>query len=177
MGNDPAPPVPDKHVTWEELQKLRQNWEELAARVAEMEADANGDKEPAPLLQFGDAKLAAIATSIFNARKRRLELFDASLFGEPAWDMLLTLFIARTRGEMLSTRSLCALGGVPHTTGLRRIDELEAKGLIRRARDPIDARVMQIQICPKGYELMRQYVIDGITRFQMPMPDQSSPTS
>ena len=167
----------ERHVTWAELQRRRQNWEELAARVTEMEAGAPSDKMPAPVLEFGEAKLAAIATSIYNARRRRLELFDPALFGEPAWDMLLNLFIAKARGEVLSTAALCSVGGVPHATGLRRIDHLEAKGLIERSRDPADARVTQIQITPKGYRLMRQYVIDGITRFQMPMPDHSVPAS
>ena len=164
---------PDQHVTWAELQRLRKNWEELAARVAEMEACAPNDKTPAPALDFGEAKLAAIATSIYNARRRRLELFDAALFGEPAWDMLLNLFISKARDEVLSTAALCSLAGVPHATGLRRIDHLETKGLIERSRDPADARVTQIQITPKGYQLMRKYVTDGITRFQMPMPETS----
>lgn len=165
MDTDPGEPV-----TSVELEKLRQNWEELSSRVAEIEAAALAS-DTLPTLDFSDGKLAAIASSIHDARKRRLNLFDASLFGEPAWDMLLTLFIARCRGEQVTTTRLCAAGGAPHATGLRWIGLLNSQGLLQRLRAPEDARVMLIELTETGYALMRRYVIDGIAQFQMPLPD------
>lgn len=166
MGNDRP-----SSVTWLELERLRKNWEELASRVAEIEASATANEHAAPNLDFGDSKLAAIASSIRDARERRLNLFDAALFGEPAWDMLLNLFIAKCRGEHMTTSRLCSAGGAPQATGLRWIGQLQKQGLLRRFRAPDDARVMLIEMTPDGYDLMRRYVTDGIAQFQMPLPD------
>jgi len=165
MKNDPGRPV-----TSAELEKLRKNWEDLSSRVAEIEAAAVAS-DSLPTLDFSDNKLGAIASSIHNARKRRLSLFDGSLFGEPAWDMLLTLFIARCRGEQVTTTRLCAAGGAPHATGLRWISVLHRQGLLQRIRDQSDARVIRIELTETGYALMRRYVTDGIAQFQMPLPD------
>jgi hypothetical protein len=159
-----------KPVTSAELEKLRQNWEELSSRVAEIEAAAVAS-DSLPTLDFSDNKLGAIASSIHNARQRRLRLFDGSLFGEPAWDMLLTLFIARCRGEQVTTTRLCTASGAPHATGLRWIGLLDRQGLLQRLRAPDDARVMLIELTDTGYALMRRYVTDGIAQFQMPLPD------
>jgi DNA-binding MarR family transcriptional regulator len=161
---------PGKPVTSAELEKLRQNWEELSSRVAEIEAAAAAN-DTLPTLDFSDSKLGAIASSIHDARKRRLNLFDALLFGEPAWDMLLTLFVARCRGEQLTTTRLCAATGSPRATGLRWIGLLSNQGLLQRLRAPKDARVTLIELTATGYALMRRYVIDGIAQFQMPLPD------
>jgi len=162
---------PTHPVTWRDLERLRTNWEELAARVAEIEANAKGSGEAPPSLDFDEEKLAAIASSIYAARRRRNELFDPSLFGEPAWDMLLILFVCKARGDEISTSALCARSNTPHATGLRWIDRLQKQGLVRRTRAAGDSRVMLVEVTANGYSLMRRYVIGGIARFQMPLPD------
>lgn len=174
-GDEMANEIPDREMaqpaTWRELEKLRKNWEELAARVAEIESNAKDREAAPPALDFDDEKLAAIASSIYAARKRRTELFDPALFGEPAWDMLLILFISKARGEQLSTSILCSRSSTPHATGLRWIERLQEKELVTRQRASGDSRVMWVEITATGYRLMRRYVIGGIARFQMPLPD------
>jgi DNA-binding MarR family transcriptional regulator len=171
MNDKPAGPSEAQPVTWRELEMLRRNWEELASRGAEIEASA-GENELTPLsLDFDEAKLAAIASSIYASRVRRTELFARSLFGEPAWDMLLILFIAKARGERLSTTDLSSRANTPHSTGLRWIGRLQKHGLLTRERDTADSRVMWVGLTVNGYSLMRRYVLDGIARFQMPLPD------
>ena len=44
-------------------------------------------------------------------------------------------------------------------------------GLLRRYRAPDDARLMLIEITPKGYQLMRQCLSEGVTRFEVPVPE------
>jgi hypothetical protein len=158
-------------VTWRELETLRRNWEQLASRVAEIEAAAREDEATPLALDFDEEKLAAIASSIYASRVRRTELFGPSLFGEPAWDMLLIAFIAKARGNRLSTTALSASAGTPHATGLRWISRLQKDGLLTRERDSTDTRVMWVDLTATGYALMRRYVLDGIARFQMPLPD------
>jgi hypothetical protein len=50
------------------------------------------------------------------------------LFGEPAWDILLDLFIAHCRGDDLQVSSVCIEASVPSTTILRWIARLESEG-------------------------------------------------
>jgi hypothetical protein len=151
--------------------QLRETMEELARRVADLEAKGAEAGVPAPSLEFSDSKLATIATSIYRARRRRESLFDTALFGEPAWDMLLDLFINGVRGVRVSTTSLCLAASVPQTTGLRWIDQLVEHGLARRYTPPDDGRLKLVEITTEGFRRMRRYVSEGVTRFEMPTPD------
>lgn len=171
MKDERRDPGQAEPVTWRELEKLRRNWEELASRVAEIEAAAKGNDVTPLSLDFDEEKLAAIASSIYASRVRRTELFSPSLFGEPAWDMLLILFISKARGDRLSTTQLSSRTSTPYATGLRWIARLQKKGLLSRERDLEDSRVMWVDLTATGYSLMRRYLLDGIARFQMPLPD------
>ena len=150
---------------------LLETIETLAQRVAELEARALEAGEPSRPLGFSDDKLATIATSIYRTRQQRARYFDPALFGEPAWDMLLDLFIARVRGARVSTTSLCLAAKVPQATGLRWVGELVKAGYARRYRAPDDARLKLVEITPEGFRLMRRCVGDGVTRFEWPVPD------
>ena len=110
--------------------ELRATIDKLTKRIADFEA-ASGDGAP-PHGKLTDEKLATIAMSIYRARRRRSKFFEASLFAEPAWDMLLDLFVACVRGRKVSVTSLCRAAEVSDATGLRWIDMLEGKSLVRR---------------------------------------------
>ncbi len=144
---------------------------ELTQRVAELEAKAVDDGLGAPALELSDDKLATLASSIYRTRQQRRKYFDPALFAEPAWDMLLDLFINRVRGARVSTTSLCLAAGVPQATGVRWIGVLAGQTLIRRYRAPDDARLMLVDITPQGYQLMRRCLSDSVIRFDWPMPD------
>lgn len=150
---------------------LRETIETLARRVAELEARARESAEPPRSLGFSDDKLATIATSIYRTRQQRARYFDPALFGEPAWDMLLDLFIARVRGARVSTTGVCLAAKVPQATGLRWVGQLVKAGLARRFRAPDDARLKLVEISDEGYCLMRRCLSEGVTRFEMPVPD------
>ena len=152
-------------------QILRETIETLAQRIDELEARTLDSSEAVRSLGFSDEKLATIAASIYRSRQRRGGYFDTALFGEPAWDMLLDLFIAKVRGARVSTTSLCLAASVPQATGLRWVGELVKAGLARRYRAPDDARLKLVEITPQGYRLMRRYLAEGVTVFEMPIPD------
>ena len=143
----------------------------LASRVAELEQRLGSDSEAAPGLGFSDRKVAILAHSIYRARQRRLKHFDAELFGEPAWDMLLDLFVHFVRGERVSTTSLGLAARVPHATAHRWIDILIAKGLVERLPATDDRRLSIIELTPVGFRQVRDYVVEGIGKFDMPAPD------
>ena len=86
------------------------------------------------------AALAEFAARLRRVRMRRNEIFGAPLFRDPAWDMLLELFVANERGVCLSVSSVCYASGVPMTTALRQLTRLEEQGLIEREGDRGDNR-------------------------------------
>ncbi|WP_225204587.1 winged helix DNA-binding protein [Novosphingobium huizhouense] len=98
-----------------------------------------------------------LAKALYDLRRRR----DAAnpvkgLFGEPGWDILLDLYLARHRNEDLQVSSVCIEAGVPSTTILRWIARLEREGLVYRADDRGDARRRYVRLTPDGYGLMQR---------------------
>ena len=101
-----------------------------------------------------DARNLSVALQLYEARRRR----DAAasikgLFGEPGWDILLDLFIARKTRAALQVSSVCAGAGVPSTTILRWIARLEREGLLSRTADQDDARRRYVSLTSKGLKL------------------------
>lgn len=103
-------------------------------------------------------RLAAIANAEYGARRRRDRLFHANLFAEPAWDMLLDLFVQQHHGRPVSVHSLCVAAAVPQTTALRWIGKLADMGLVDRRPSPHDNRVTHIVLSEAGAQLMETYL-------------------
>lgn len=142
--------------------------EQLARRIAGIEALLYFPDDPTSARDFSDDALAAIASRVYGSRRRRARHFDPTMFGDPAWDMLLDLFIARARGKEVQTLSLCMASGVPGTTALRWIAVLEKHGLVERRATPHDRRAKLIALTQHGYRVMRQYLIEGIEASDLP---------
>jgi DNA-binding MarR family transcriptional regulator len=83
---------------------------------------------------------ALLARALIRQRRLRTDFLPATLFGEPAWDMLLDLYAAHYEGRPVSVSSLCIASSVPSTTALRAIEAMEREGCILRERDPSDGR-------------------------------------
>lgn len=98
------------------------------------------------------------AETFFRIRRGRREIFGTSLFSDPAWDMLLDLYIARGRGWHVSTSWTCAATNCPPSTALRWLELLERDGLIERYDDDLDKRVRCVALTSKGVEGMNEFV-------------------
>ena len=81
---------------------------------------------------------ALVRLEIELLRMRRRLIGDEQ--GDPVWAMVLELCAARLEDRELSVTSLCLASGLPITTALRRLDELEHDGRIRRNPDRSDRR-------------------------------------
>lgn len=81
-----------------------------------------------------------------RARRNREAYFPEGLFADPAWDLLLDLYVAQTEGREVSVSSACIAAGVPATTGLRWLASLEKKALITRHQDHQDGRRSWVKI-------------------------------
>jgi DNA-binding MarR family transcriptional regulator len=88
---------------------------------------------------FPEAR-ARLARSLIRQRRLRSDFLPATLFAEPAWDMLLDLYAACYEGKPVAVSSLCIAANVPSTTALRNIDAMTRAGCLERRRDPKDAR-------------------------------------
>lgn len=104
------------------------------------------------------AAKAEVAREIYTQRRRRAALFgSADLFGEPAWDILLDLYIAEAEGKTVSVSSACIGSAAPPTTGLRWLGVLAENDLILREHDPEDQRRVLVCLTERGLNAMDQF--------------------
>lgn len=99
-------------------------------------------------------KLSRMAYQEYQERNLRAEYFDFCLFGEPAWDILLDLFIAKAGGLRISVTSACIASRVPPTTALRWLNVLERRDLILRDTDRTDKRRTWVELSDQGFQAM-----------------------
>jgi hypothetical protein len=131
------------------------------ARSLELKSDSATENESA-MPQLGDALDLPIFTQharqAYRDRRWRDRIFQADdLFGEPAWDILLDLFVAAKERRRISVTSACIGAAVPPTTALRWIAILERAGLVQREADSADGRRAYVMLSPTGYAKMVQY--------------------
>lgn len=82
----------------------------------------------------------AMATAWMRARGQRDDAFGGDLFFDPAWSILLELYVHHRHRTAMSITSLCVAAKIPPSTGLRWIALLEKRGLVNRESDPFDRR-------------------------------------
>lgn len=98
-----------------------------------------------------------LVRQIIANRQRRARFFDAQLFADPAWDMLLDLTAAHGEGRKVSVTSLCIAANVPATTALRWLSQMVEAGVFCRAADPIDKRRVFIALSDDAMAGMAGY--------------------
>ena len=91
---------------------------------------------------------------IIRIRAERRKFLPAHLFADPAWDMLLDLYLADILSQRISISSLCIASNVPASTALRWITTLQREGLVERAGDPYDHRRYFTSLSEKGMAAM-----------------------
>ena len=91
-------------------------------------------------------ELVQVAKRIKAVRDSRAAFLDSSLFGEPAWNMLLALFVAAGERYALSISALCAESGAPASTAARAINRLLGLKMVRRVPNPSDNRSAYIEL-------------------------------
>lgn len=97
------------------------------------------------------------AIELYKNRRIRGKFFRTDIFGEPAWDMMLDLFINRMQNKQISVSSACLASNVPATTGLRWLKQLESCGLIERVGKTDDQRVVWVKLSDDAMEGMFAY--------------------
>lgn len=95
-------------------------------------------------------ELAKCASVLKRQIKLRADFLPEAATVEPAWSMLLELFIQFSGGALVSTKSLYLAARCPQTTALRYLESLEAADLITRTRSVSDRRVTMVGLTKKG---------------------------
>ena len=105
-----------------------------------------------------DPDMLAFTRRMINERYRRFQYFDGHLFSDPAWDIMLELFVAEIEVREVPVTNLCFTSNVPDTTVLRWIKTLCHEELVVRHKDKIDKRRVLVQLTRPASEAMRRYV-------------------
>jgi DNA-binding MarR family transcriptional regulator len=95
---------------------------------------------------------------IILARRIRASLFAADLFSDPAWDLLLVLFLARLRQQKMTLWQLARETGVSESTAARWLDALGRTDLVRRRSGQSGSRAMLVELSPRGTGAMQQWL-------------------
>ena len=81
------------------------------------------------------AEQAAQAKEILELWQRRNAVFGPHLFGDPAWDIMLDLYVAGLEGRFVRLVELCG-GCMPTSVVLRWIDALARDGFVTVGNAP-----------------------------------------
>ena len=119
-------------------------------------------------LRDSAADADAASRALANARKasrrrllRRQLVGHDELFGEPAWEILIDLFIQEGEARPVSTSSACIASGVSNSTALRLLQRLCDAGLIIREADRDDGRRNYVRLSPALAHRLTAYFAEG----------------
>ena len=99
----------------------------------------------------------AMIECIVRGRRLREQFFDAVLFADPAWDILLDLYLSRLEQRRTTVSNLCSAAAAPATTALRYLNTLVDRGLVVRRPNPLDLRVVYVELADAAFDCMQQY--------------------
>ncbi len=113
---------------------------------------ARGYRQPADRKLFLDLAKRAL----FERQQRSTHLTKA-IFGEPAWDVLLVLYIADSVGGKQTIGNIASLVDVPVSTVVRWVRQLERESLVRREPHPHDRRMVFVRLGERGRDVLDRY--------------------
>ena len=97
----------------------------------------------------------ARAEAIYVGRRMRDSLFPDGLFGEPAWDILLAVFLAHSQGKDADASEVLLECNVPKSTGMRVVALLIERGLIVNQTD--DEEPNRVALSTTALRAMRRF--------------------
>lgn len=104
----------------------------------------------------------AMAKALLIQSAVRRDMFKG-LFRQPAWDMLLTAYVALHEGAELTESAVCAHSGEPVSNARRWLRRMEQDGLIRRGGVPGDVTTVSVAITNGAADRLRQLLEDLIS--------------
>ncbi|WP_233998884.1 MarR family transcriptional regulator [Erythrobacter sp. YT30] len=128
-------------------------------KVKTQSEQLSNEKSGAPAFNSSRPRLPdpGFVRRVIAARQTRAKFFDAELFADPAWDMLLDLTAAHGENIRVSVTSLCIAASVPATISLRWLKQMVDCGIFERIADPSDKRRAFIALSSTSLEGMARY--------------------
>ncbi|MEZ5743635.1 MAG: winged helix DNA-binding protein [Sphingomonadaceae bacterium] len=139
-------------------QSIRQLAENLTEKVDQLEASLDQNQATKGSSRFDlERHLPELKRMAELERKARLERYSYlpnAILGEPAWDIMVDLFIQYCDRRRISVSSALVASNVPSTTALRYIEHLVHEGLVARTPSEHDKRVTFVELTSEGFEAM-----------------------
>jgi DNA-binding MarR family transcriptional regulator len=160
-----APPARTLVVSERDIRAARR----LLSLIVEGEHSEAGFEHEAPTSRATDTSSATLlrrAREEFENRRRRSRIFGRDMFGEPAWDMLLVLYIQDAAGPRETVGRLIKYSGTSASSAKRWIAFLSERGFVKRVSHPTDARTWFVELTDKGRQSVSVFfsetVISGV---------------
>jgi DNA-binding MarR family transcriptional regulator len=104
------------------------------------------------------SSLAAKARLVLSSRLVREQYFHRDLFGEPAWEILLALYVIEDSGGRFTISKLAECIKAPLSTVVRWVKTLEEQSLVSRVNHPTDRRIAFVKLLAKGRQALDDYL-------------------
>jgi len=154
---DIAPTAVSELVPESYLQPLADELVAIVARLRDVAA-APASTQRSQRSERSERRYLALARQAYALRRKRAAIFgNPELFGEPAWDILLDLYIAHADGKPVSVSSACIGSAAPPTTGLRWLGVLAEEGLVVRENYADDHRRVLVRLTRAGITAMERF--------------------
>jgi len=115
-----------------------------AERIARQTRKLIEDAERAAATHNAD--LTEFARQLLAGRKQRDRYFDPVLFSNPAWDILLNLYVADAEGRRLNVLESCTASTVPQGVALRWLGLFKQEEMVIEMPDPARPRHTVIRL-------------------------------
>lgn len=89
-------------------------------------------------------------------RRQRYLVFPKSIFGEPAWEMILELYVSNQEDRILTVTDLCRASFEAQSTALRWIAILEQHEYLSKRQDSCDGRRVFVHATSKLIEAVER---------------------
>jgi DNA-binding MarR family transcriptional regulator len=117
-------------------------------------APASGNLAPE---QIEAEALLERAKSILRIRQSRERLLGRAMIGEPAFDLLMCLYV-RSDERDTSLTTLANTAAVPYSSAIRWITYLSDKGLVARTVSDRDRRVICVGLTTRGRAIVDEFL-------------------
>lgn len=105
-----------------------------------------------------DADLVDFARQVLAGRRQRDRYFDPMVFSNPAWDMLLAMYVAAAEGRVQSVLDCCAAAPVAQGVALRWLAYLKQEEMVIETRDALQSRQTHIRLSDQTHLTISAYL-------------------
>lgn len=115
-----------------------------------------------PASHGSDGDLVALANGLLRALAEQPDFGARDVVFNPAWQLLLELFVAQLEHRPVPVTNACLSLGTAQTTALRYLTDLEKRGLIASLSDPVDGRRRLLRLTPHVESELRRYLRNAV---------------